>query len=311
MTLLKASESMRTRSLVTALAFLTSGTVLGVATQQIASADVSGGDRPVLIQITPCRLADTRPAPQTVGPRSVPLGTADTHTIDVQQAGTDCAGKIPADASAVALNITALGATQQSFLTIWAGGDRPDASSLNPSPGEPPTPNAATTELSVDQDFKIYNDAGNVNIVVDITGFYVNHDHDDRYYTETEVDARLSNVTGLNVADRSLTLSDLGGPGSGNDQTTTVVTAIGIPAGSCRSQLTGNFGEGVIGKLVVGTLADSNGDPVLPNTAAFVPSVVIGTTQGGAVPNLVVCNTGSSALTIPVGSVFTWRMIDG
>lgn len=183
---------MRTRSLVTGLALLTSGTVLGVATQHIASATVSGGDRPVLIQITPCRVADTRSGTDTVGPRSAPLGTADTHTIDVQQPNTACAGKVPIDATGVALNITSVGATQQSFLTIWAGGDRPKASSLNPSPGEPPTPNAVTTQLSIDQDFKIYNDAGTVNVVVDITGYYVNHDHDDRYYTETEVDTLLA-----------------------------------------------------------------------------------------------------------------------
>jgi hypothetical protein len=186
---------MRTRPLVTALALLTSGTIIGVTTQHIASADVSAGNRPVLIQITPCRITDTRPAPQTAGPRSVPLGPADTHTIDVQVADTDCTGKIPTDASAVALNITSLGATQQSFLTIWAGGDRPDASSLNPSPGAPPTPNAVTTELSVDQDFKIYNDTGSVNIVIDITGYYVAHDHDDRYYTEAEIDGSFYSAT--------------------------------------------------------------------------------------------------------------------
>ncbi len=59
-----------------------------------------------------------------------------------------------------------------------------------------------------------------------------------------------------------------------------------------------------------GTVTDANGNAVLPNTAAFIPSIVIKTSQGGAVPNLIVCNTGSSALTIPVGSVFHWRLID-
>ena len=56
--------------------------------------------------------------------------------------------------------------------------------------------------------------------------------------------------------------------------------------------LLGNFGEGVVGNLVIGTLTDANGKAVLPNTAAVVPSIVIKTTQGGAVPNLMVCNTG-------------------
>jgi hypothetical protein len=174
---------MQTKSIVTALALLTSGTIIGVTTQQIATADVSSGDRPVLIQITPCRVADTRPGDGTVGPRSAPLGPGDTHTIDVDEAETDCTGKVPADATSVALNVTSIGATEQTFFTIWPGGARPLASSLNPAPGEPPTPNAVTTALSVDRDFKIYNDRGSVNVVVDILGYYVNHDHDDRYQT--------------------------------------------------------------------------------------------------------------------------------
>jgi hypothetical protein len=43
--------------------------------------------------------------------------------------------------------------------------------------------------------------------------------------------------------------------------------------------------------------------------AAVVPSIVIETTRGGAVPNVIVCNTGAGALTIPTGSIFHWRMI--
>lgn len=137
-------------------------------------------------------MADTRPAPATVGPRSAPLAAGDTHTIDAQQSGTDCSGVVPNDAAAVALNVTALGATDQTFLTIWPGGPRPEASSLNPAPGAPPTPNAVNVELSVDREFDIYNDRGSVNVVVDITGYYVDHDHDDRYLTAAEVDEAIA-----------------------------------------------------------------------------------------------------------------------
>jgi hypothetical protein len=116
-------------------------------------------------------------------------------------------------------------------------------------------------------------------------------------------------LTGADVADKSLTLSDLGGSRP-DELTTTTSSPIAIAAGACKAQLTGNFGEGVVGDLVVGTLTDAAGNAVLPNTAAFVPSVVIKTTQGGAVPNLVVCNTGATTSTIPTGSVFHWRLID-
>ncbi len=187
--------NMRLTRLVPACALLITGTVVGVAAQQFASADVSSGDRPVLVPIEPCRLVDTRPAPATpIGPRTSPLGAADTLTVDAQQAGTPCTGRIPTDAGALSLNVTAVNPTQQTFLTIWADGDRPLASSLNPSAGSPPVPNAVTTELSATETFRIYNDAGSVNVLVDVNGYYENHDHDDRYYTEAEVDGALDAV---------------------------------------------------------------------------------------------------------------------
>lgn len=183
---------MRFRSILGASLLLVTGTVIGATTQHFASAGVSSGERTVFVPIVPCRLADTRAAPNTVGPRSAPLAAADTATIDVQESTTECAGEVPVDASALSLNVTALGATAQSFITIWAGGDRPLAASLNPAPGEPPIPNAVTTSLSVDQDFKIFNNAGSVNVVIDVNGYYVDHNHDDRYYTEVEVDAAIT-----------------------------------------------------------------------------------------------------------------------
>ena len=38
-----------------------------------AKATISSGERAVFVAIAPCRLLDTRPAPQTVGPRATPL----------------------------------------------------------------------------------------------------------------------------------------------------------------------------------------------------------------------------------------------
>lgn len=179
----------RIMSVLTGLAMLCAGTVIGATTQHFASASVSTGDRAVLVPIEPCRLADTRSTPNTVGARSVPIGPADTHTINAQQTATPCTGKIPTDASALSLNVTALGATATSFITIWGSGARPTAASLNPAPNQPPAPNAVITKLSTNQQFQLYNNAGSVNVVVDVNGYYVDHNHDDRYYTEAEADA--------------------------------------------------------------------------------------------------------------------------
>ncbi len=130
-----------------------------------------------------------------------------------------------------------------------------------------------------------------------------------QYYTKSQVDAKLTSLTGSSVVDGSLTLKDLGGTDA-NNQTTTVSSAIALASGQCKAELTANYGDGVVGDMVVGTLTDANGNAVLPNTAAVMPSIVIKTSQGGAVPNLIVCNTGASSLTIPAGSVFRWRLID-
>ncbi len=170
---------MRSRAFLASLAVVATATVTGVAIQHSASATVSSGDRPILVQITPCRLADSRPA-APVGPQVGQIGAGQTVTYDTQAATEDCAGLIPADAVGLSLNATALGATQQSFLTFWPSGARPDASSLNPAPGEPPTPNAVTTPID-DGKFNVFNNAGQTHLLIDINGFYINHDHDDLY----------------------------------------------------------------------------------------------------------------------------------
>ncbi|MFK7918152.1 MAG: hypothetical protein AB8G14_08760 [Ilumatobacter sp.] len=168
------------RHVLSAIAVFGTALVGGVAIQQSVSADVSSGDRPVLIQITPCRLADTRPAPLNTGSRLGKLGPAETETFDVLATDTDCAGLIPSDAVGLSTNMTALGATSQSFYTVWPSGPRPDASSLNPAPGEPPTPNAVATPIDAGK-FNVYNNRGENHIVIDINGYYINHNHDDLY----------------------------------------------------------------------------------------------------------------------------------
>ncbi len=184
---------MRIRNILGAMAILVSGVFVGTAAQQLVSAETSFGDRPVLIPITPCRLADTRPAPLNVGPRATKLGNQDTATFNTQQAGTACTGIIPTDAVALSMNVTATDAAgAESFLTIWPGGARPDAASLNPVPGQPPTPNAVTTKLSATQEFSVYNNLGFVNVIIDINGYYVDHNHDDRYQRGISTDRQQS-----------------------------------------------------------------------------------------------------------------------
>jgi len=162
---------------------------LGAGGLGIANASIGSGERAVFVPITPCRVLDTR-AGSAVATRQTPLGAGETYTQNAHGNNGLCTG-IPTDATALSLNVTAINATVAgTYLTFWpTGASLPDASSLNPVPGQPPTPNAVVTDISTGGQFNIFNFSGTVNLLVDINGYFVDHNHDDRYYTRTEVDA--------------------------------------------------------------------------------------------------------------------------
>ncbi len=83
-----------------------------------------------------------------------------------------------------------MNATQQTNLRFYAQGDPvPQTANLNPSPGAAPTPNAVDIPLaSSNGQFRVYNRFGSVGVFIDVMGYYDDHTHDDRYYTETESD---------------------------------------------------------------------------------------------------------------------------
>lgn len=109
------------------------------------------------------------PEPDRVGTTGA-FGADATKTILAHGSNGNCT--LPTDAVAVSLNVTAIGATEPSFLTFWPEGERPTASSLNPLPDQPPTPNAVTTALSGIGGFNVYNRAGSVDIIIDVNGYY-------------------------------------------------------------------------------------------------------------------------------------------
>jgi hypothetical protein len=290
-------------ALAAALGVIAGSLLLG--TIQWVGATSSSGDRAIFEPLSPTRILDTRDGTGTAGGSTAPIGAG--GVIDLQVTG---AGGVPADATAVVMNVTYTEATAPGYLTIWPSGEpRPTVSNLNTQPGGT-QPNLVTVKLSSEGKVSIFNFAGTTHVLADVAGFYRGHNFDDRYYTKAEIDARLNALTGANIVNGSLSLSDLGTQGGLAPQTETLTAPISLPAGTCKAALTANFGASRIGSMVVGTLTDANGNAVLPNTAAIIPSIVISTTQGGAIPNVVVCNTGDGALTVPIGSVFHWRFID-
>src|SRR5688500_1588003 len=144
-----------------------------------ASADISSGEKPVFVSITPCRVADTRPGTDNVGPRSVPLGAAETYAFAVRGTNGNCT--IPADALGVAVNVAAVFPSAASFFTLFPSdaATRPLSANLNFVAGQPPVSNSASIRLSADGRMSIFNLAGTVHFTLDVTGYYVGHNHND------------------------------------------------------------------------------------------------------------------------------------
>ena len=116
------------------------------------------------VSISPQRIFDTRDG---TGGRNGPLGAGETWTF--AQAGQY---GIPADASAVAWNLTAVAATASTYVTVWPGGtERPAASNLNLVPGAV-VPNLVQAQLGPAGSVSMYNYSGTVHLIADLVGYY-------------------------------------------------------------------------------------------------------------------------------------------
>jgi hypothetical protein len=79
---------------------------------------------------------------------------------------------VPAQASAVVINATATEGTAGSFVTVWPeGATRPKTSNLNWSPGQT-VGNLVTVGVGAGFGISIFNAAGDVQLVLDLAGFY-------------------------------------------------------------------------------------------------------------------------------------------
>lgn len=154
------------------------GAVLGVATTLVAAevwqAEAApGDDDATFVAVTPCRLFDFRPAPDTVGPRDAPLGPGidNVHVQQVTGANGNCV--IPADAVGVAMNLTITDPTARSHLRVFpADAEVPLAATLNWLAGQGPTANQVDVQLSGDGAIGLFNLNGTVNMIADVVGYY-------------------------------------------------------------------------------------------------------------------------------------------
>ena len=120
------------------------------------------------VSVTPFRISDTRP---NSGQPNAGKALAAAATLSVQVTGVGTA-PVPAGASAVVLNVTAINLTASGFLTVFpVGTAMPTVSNLNFRPGVT-VANLVTVPLSFSGMVSIYNHAGNTNVVVDVDGYY-------------------------------------------------------------------------------------------------------------------------------------------
>jgi hypothetical protein len=121
--------------------------------------------------LSPARLLETRPSLSTTDGlfnASGPIGPAGVRALPVLGRG----GVPASGVDAVALNVTATGGTAGSFLTVWPSGtNRPTASSLNFVSGDT-VPNMVIAKVGADGSISIFNLAGNVDVVVDVLGWF-------------------------------------------------------------------------------------------------------------------------------------------
>ena len=174
---------------------------LGGGTFGIVQASVSSGDRAIYVPISPVRVLDTR---SDVGVATVQDATPALLTVTGSIATTTGQQNVvPTGASSVVINVTAINPTSDGFVSLRPGDatGAPSVSTLNVTVGGT-FPNGATITLpttggSAGQ-IQIWFEAyaatgGTTDLLIDVVGYYANHNHDDRYYTETEVDTALAN----------------------------------------------------------------------------------------------------------------------
>lgn len=132
------------------------------------------------VALTPFRILDTRGSTcvQCAGGR---VTTGQTRSVQITgvvglRVGAD---PVPATATAVVVNVTAVSSATGGLLTIYpAGTGRPQASNLNFGPGAV-TPNLVTVALGqssatdANREVYIYNPIGAVDVVMDVEGYFV------------------------------------------------------------------------------------------------------------------------------------------
>lgn len=143
---------------------------------------------------SPQRVLDTREQGGPVGPRGA-------ITLDLSN-------RLPATATAVTFNLTGTNNTAGTFVTAWPHGTpQPTASNLN-LPAWSTRPNLVTVAVGPDRKVDLGNNAGAIDLIVDVAGYYAT-DQGDPFFSLTPtrtLDTRTTSAIGAGES-RTLDLS--------------------------------------------------------------------------------------------------------
>jgi hypothetical protein len=152
---------------ITATSPAGTGTVDVTVTTASGTSPTSAADQFIFVPgsgvytaLAPHRLLDTRTNHSTLGPGS---------SVSLAIGGV---GSVPANATAVILNVTAVDETTAGFFTVYpTGGAVPTASNLNWVAGET-VPNLVSVGLGTAGSVTIFNGLGTADAVVDLEGYF-------------------------------------------------------------------------------------------------------------------------------------------
>ena len=112
---------------------------------------------------------ETKASRNGTGTTPGPWGDGQTREV-VVAGGTST---VPAEASAVLVNVTAVGPSAASHLTVWPTGvARPTASNLNFGKGVT-IPNMVWVKVGTGGRISIFNNDGDAHVLVDVVGYMI------------------------------------------------------------------------------------------------------------------------------------------
>lgn len=276
-----------------------------MVTQAWSASAAPGDSDSTFVPITTCRLVDTRPEPNRVGLLD---DWGATETKIVQATGTNGNCTVPNDAVGLSINVTALNATNPTFLTFWPDGALPLSSSLNPRPGQPPVPNAVTVSLSSTGSFQVFNRAGTVDVLIDVNG----------YYTKASLEELANRVgaleSGKAAADAKIAALEAGQPVAMSDQVGNVALGTSGGVGDGETVVaTVTMTPAVAGQITANSATNvTTGDYISGAPAPFAPtlcSITTGTTIDTDYEQVFVPDNTSS-LDFATGQLSGTRTID-